>query len=49
MKESRLTRLDKVEHPVLKETADCVREKKRAAYQENILEALLGDLLSAEE
>ncbi len=49
LKESRLTRLDKVEHPVLKETADCVREKKRAAYQENILEALLGDLLSAED
>lgn len=49
LKESRLARLDKVEHPVLKETADRVQEKKRAAYQENILEALLRDLLSAEE
>lgn len=44
LKAARLARLDRVEHPVLRETARCVRQEKRAAYQENILEKLLEDL-----
>lgn len=45
LKEARLARLDKVKHSVLKKTADSVQKQKRAAYQENILEDLAGDLL----
>lgn len=42
--EIRLAKLSHIRHPVLKETARCVREKKCAGYQENLLEELVGDV-----
>ena len=41
---SRLSRLDHVENPVLRETSAQIRETCCAAYQENILKKLLEDL-----
>ncbi len=41
--ESRLARLENLGHPLLRETAACLRREQRAAYQENILAELLGD------
>jgi uncharacterized protein (TIGR02679 family) len=43
--EKRLVILDSVICPDLAETAQCVREKKKAAYQENIIEELLSDMM----
>ena len=40
-----LAKLENVRNPLLKHTAEAVREKRRAAYQENLLEKLLGDIL----
>lgn len=45
IEEWRLKKLLGVEHPMLRETADCVRQVGRAAYQENILERLEQDIL----
>lgn len=41
----RLAKLEHLQNSLLKETAECIREKKLAAYQENLLEDLLGDIL----
>lgn len=40
-----LAQLDAVENEVLAETAGCIKRVRRAAYQENLLEELLGDML----
>lgn len=45
IEEWRLKKLQGVEHPLLRKTADCVRQVGRAAYQENILERLVQDIL----
>lgn len=42
--ESGLAKLENIGHPLLRETAACMKEKRRAAYQENLLEELLGDI-----
>lgn len=39
-----LTKLENVTNPLLQETAERVKEKRMAAYQENLLEELLGDI-----
>lgn len=39
-----MAKLDSVQNPLLKETAEHVKEKGKAAYQENLLEDLLGDI-----
>ena len=39
-----LVKLENIQHPLLKQTAENVKEKKRAAYQENLLEELLKDI-----
>ena len=39
-----LVKLENIQHPLLKRTAENVKEKKRAAYQENLLEELLEDI-----
>ena len=44
LKDTRMSRMDRVEQPILRETVRCVRRERRAAYQENILEKLLVDL-----
>ena len=45
IEEWRLKKLQSVEHPTLRETAECVSQVGRAAYQENILERLAQDIL----
>ncbi len=42
----RLTKLDKVLNPELLKTSKLLKEKKKAGYQENILELYLNDLMS---
>lgn len=42
---ARLAKLDHIKNPILKETARCVKEQKRAAYQENLLDELVGDII----
>lgn len=39
-----LTKLQNVKNPLLKQTAKCVKKQQKAAYQENLLEELLGDI-----
>ena len=39
-----LAKLGNVGNPLLQQTADCVKDKRMAAYQENLLEKLLGDI-----
>lgn len=39
-----MAKLDSIQNPLLKETAEHVKEKGKAAYQENLLEDLLGDI-----
>lgn len=41
---STLAKCDNVSHPVLKETAVCLKKEKKAGYQENILDKLLDDI-----
>lgn len=43
---SRLSKLDKVTNPELLKTSKLLKEKKKAGYQENILELYLNDLMS---
>ncbi|MCM1568817.1 MAG: TIGR02679 domain-containing protein [Roseburia sp.] len=45
IEEWRMKKLRGVEHPLLCETAECVRQTGRSAYQENILELLAQDIL----
>lgn len=42
--EVRLAKIEHIKHPLLKQTAKCMQVRKRAAYQENLLEKLLKDL-----
>ena len=45
MLESRsMSQLDTIQNPGLAQTALCLKEIKKAAYQENLLRELLGDL-----
>uniref|UniRef100_UPI004055F700 TIGR02679 family protein n=1 Tax=Agathobacter sp. TaxID=2021311 RepID=UPI004055F700 len=44
LSEMRLAKLGHISHPTLRQTAECMMDKKRAAYQENLLGRLLGDL-----
>lgn len=44
-----LKKLEAVEHPILAETAESVKKKKRAGYQENILSCFVEDLAKQEE
>lgn len=39
-----LAKLENVSNPLLQQTAECVKEKRLAAYQENLLEELLRDI-----
>ncbi len=43
-----LTQLGAIEHPELMKTAEHLKKEKRAAYQENLLDQLLGDMLGPE-
>ena len=45
LNEMRLAKLSDVKHPILRQSADCILERKYAAYQENLLECLLEDLI----
>lgn len=40
------TKLENISHPVLKKTAERMKEKQLAGYQENMLEVLLGDMIA---
>ena len=42
----RLTLLDKIENPILKETSLLLKENKKAAYQENMISIFIDQLLS---
>lgn len=42
--ETGMVKLENIRNPLLKETAACIRSKRLAAYQENLLESLLEDL-----
>ena len=44
LKDTRMSRMDRVAHPLLKMTARCILRERRAAYQENILGDLLNDI-----
>lgn len=44
LSEQRLAKLEHIKHPILKETAKYMMVRKRAGYQENLLERLLEDL-----
>lgn len=39
-----LAKLENVRNPLLQETAECVKARRAAAYQENLLQELLGDI-----
>ena len=39
-----MTKLGNIKNPLLRETAEYMKVRRMAAYQENILEDLLGDL-----
>lgn len=38
------TKLENISHPILKKTAECMKEKQLAGYQENMLKELLEDM-----
>lgn len=38
------TKLENISHPILKETAECIKEYGMAGYQENMLKTLLCDM-----
>lgn len=42
----RLSLLDKIENPILKETSILLKENKKAAYQENMISIFIDQLLS---
>lgn len=46
--EAGMLKLEKIRNPLLQETAACIQEKRAAAYQENLLEDLLGDLKNSD-
>ena len=44
LQETRLAKTENIKHPLLKQTAKCLQIRKKAGYQENLLEGLLEDL-----
>ena len=44
-----IRKLENIHHPQLKLTAEAVKKKKKAGYQENILQELLHDIVSETE
>lgn len=40
-------KLENIGHPILKKTAECMKEKQLAGYQENMLKELLEDIVHA--
>lgn len=40
----RLAKMEHIKNPLLQQTAKCIYVRKKSAYQENLLERLLGDL-----
>lgn len=40
-------KLENISHPILKKTAECMKEKQLAGYQENMLKELLEDIVHA--
>lgn len=42
--EARMSKLERVENPLLRETVKCLKEKRMSAYQENILDDLVKDV-----
>lgn len=42
-----MAKLENVSNPMLRQTAECVRAERKAAYQENLLENMLGDIMRA--
>lgn len=46
LSKQQLSKLVHLKNPILKNTAELVRKKKRAGYQENLLEKLLGDIMN---
>lgn len=47
--EKGLTKLFNIHHPLLKKTAEYVKQKQLSGYQENILKELLADMAKADE
>lgn len=45
----RLTMLDTIACPALQETVQCIKNRRKAAYQENLFEDLLGDVAEKED
>ena len=41
-------KLENIAHPVLKKTAECIKEHRLAGYQENMLKELLFDIENRE-
>lgn len=41
------SKLENIGHPILKKTAECMKEKQLAGYQENMLKELLKDIVHA--
>lgn len=39
-----VSKLENIKNPLLRKTAECIKEKRKAAYQENLLEDLLWDV-----
>lgn len=39
-----IAKLNAIAHPILQKTAECVRQKQLAGYQENILDEMVGDI-----
>lgn len=46
LSERQLAKIEHLKNPTLNNTAEFVRKKKRAGYQENLLEQLLGDIMN---
>ena len=44
VQETRLAKTENIKHPLLKQTSKCLQIRKKAGYQENLLERLLEDL-----
>lgn len=44
-----IRKLENIHHPQLKLTAEAVKKKEKAGYQENILQELLNDIVSETE
>lgn len=49
IEEKGLTKLFHIHHPLLKKTAEYVKQKQLSGYQENILKELLADMAKADE